>query len=111
MPATLTEKEFSQHVNTKFRVHVDFPEPVELELIEVNAYPNKDKPGEQGGMERFSIVFRGPAEIFLPQGTYKVTHEGMGDFALFLVPIGRDEGGFRYEAVFNYRIKQPTPSA
>jgi len=26
----------------------------------------------------------------------------MGEFDLFLVPIGEDDQGFRYEAVFNY---------
>ena len=26
----------------------------------------------------------------------------MGAFELFLVPVGNDENGFRYEAVFNY---------
>jgi hypothetical protein len=57
-------------------------------------------------MERFSVQFRGPEKIFLPQDTYRITHEQMGDFDLFLVPVAREELGFRYEAVFNYFIKQ-----
>ena len=106
MDPTLTENEFSLHLNTKYRVNVDAPKPIELELVEVKSYVNKDKPGEQGGMERFSIYFRGPAEIFLPQGMYQITHERMGDFDLFLVPIARQELGFRYEAVFNYHTNK-----
>jgi hypothetical protein len=106
MAATLTEKEFSQHVNTKFRVNVDAPEPVELDLVEVKSYANKDKPGEESGMERFSVYFNGPAQPFLQQGIYPLTHERMGDFSLFLVPIARLPDGFRYEAVFNYHIKE-----
>jgi hypothetical protein len=102
MSATPTESEFSQHINTKYRVNVTAPKPIELELIEVKSYANKEKPNEQGGMERFSICFRGPTDTFLPQGTYQVTREQMGDLALFLVPIAREELGFRYEAVFNY---------
>lgn len=106
MAATLTETEFSQHLNTKYRVNVDAFKPIELELVEVKSYVNKDKPGEQGGMERFSIYFHGSADNFLPQGIYQITHERMGDFDLFLVPIARKELGFRYEAVFNYHTNK-----
>ena len=102
MSAPLTEKEFSQHVNTKFRLDVDRAEPVELELIEVKSYANKNKPGEQPGMERFSLFFRSPLDIFLPQATYSLSHEKMGSLDIFLVPLGREETGYSYEAVFNY---------
>ena len=98
MSAQLTEKEFSKHVNTKFRVAVE--QPVELELIEVKGYMSK--PDEESGMERFSALFRGPSERYLAQQTYSVEHEQMGEFALFLVPVKQDQNGFRYEAVFNY---------
>lgn len=101
MSAILTEKEFSQHLNTKFSVSIDAPKPVELELVEVKGYESKDH--EERGLERFSIFFSGPADFLLPQYTYALTHEKMGKFDLFLVPIGRGEAGFRYEAVFNYR--------
>ena len=98
MTAELTEKEFSKHVNTKFRVVSD--EPIELELTEVKGYLSHAN--EQTGMERFSAFFRGPADRFLAQQTYSIEHEQMGAFELFLVPLSRDESGFRYEAVFNY---------
>jgi uncharacterized protein DUF6916 len=100
LSAILTEKEFSQHLNTKFRVNVDAPQPIELELVEVKGYHNKAE--EQGGMERFSVFFSGPADVQLRQRTYPLVHEQMGEFDIFLVPIGRSEQGFRYEAVFNY---------
>jgi hypothetical protein len=53
-------------------------------------------------MERFSAFFVGPEQPLLPQLTYTVNHEQMGEFELFLVPVARIDGGFRYEAVFNY---------
>jgi len=102
MSAPLTEEEFSQHVNTKFRLNADTAEPVELELVEVKTYVNKDKPGERGGMERFSVFFRGPLDAFLQQATYSLNHEKMGSFDIFLVPLAREEKGYSYEAVFNY---------
>lgn len=101
MSAILTEKEFLQHLNTKFRVNVDAAQPVELELVEVKGY--ESKANEQAGLERFSVFFSGPAEFLLPQHTYALMHEKMGKFDIFLVPIGRGERGFRYEAVFNYK--------
>ena len=98
MTAELTEKEFSKHVNTKFRVVNE--EPIELELTEVKGYLGQAN--ERTGMERFSAFFHGPSDRFLPQRSYPLEHEVMGAFELFLVPIARDETGFRYEAVFNY---------
>ena len=98
MSAPLTEKEFSKHLNTKFRITGD--NPLELELTAVKGYMNK--PDEETGMERFSAFFHGPGDRQLPQQIYPLEHDVMGTFDLFLVPIGRDEKGFRYEAVFNY---------
>jgi len=101
MAVALTETEFSQHLNTTYRLEIDGQQPVELELVEVKSYENKDKPGEHAGMERFSLFFQGPAEFFLPQRIYQLSHSQMGDLKLFLVPVARNERGFRYEAVFN----------
>jgi hypothetical protein len=99
MPVSLTEKEFSQHVGTKFHVKADERE-IELELIEVKGYTSQEI--EQGGMERFSVFFAGPGDPLLPQKVYRLEHERMGEFELFLVPIAGDEKSYRYEAVFNY---------
>ena len=99
MAVSLTEKEFSQHVGTKFRLKTE-PREIELELIEVKGYVSQEI--EQGGMERFSVFFVGPGDSFLPQQTYGVEHERMGEFEIFLVPTSGDDERFRYEAVFNY---------
>jgi hypothetical protein len=48
----------------------------------------------------FSTVFRGPATPILPQRIYRLQHPEIGGFELFLVPIGPDERGMRYEAIF-----------
>jgi hypothetical protein len=53
-------------------------------------------------MERFSLFFHGPDDIMLKQGTFTLDHPEMGEITLFMVPIGRDERGVRYEVVFNY---------
>lgn len=100
MPADLTEKEFSQHVNTKFRLNLDGDSGVDLELTEVKGYLSTHV--EQTGMERFSLYFQGPAEPALPQKLYAFQHDQMGEFEMFIVPIAKNDAGFRYESVFNY---------
>jgi hypothetical protein len=99
MPANMTEEDFRENLNTKFRVLVDAPRPIELELVEVKSY--ESKPNEQPGMERFALYFYGPEDIYMPQYNYPLEHDKIGRIAIFLVPVGRDERGFRYEAVFN----------
>lgn len=99
MAADLTEKEFARHLKTKFTAKIG-EENIDLELIEVKTY--FPQAIEQGGMERFSVFFDGPADRRLPQQTYQLQHDAMGEFGLFLVPISEGENGLRYEAVFNY---------
>jgi hypothetical protein len=50
----------------------------------------------------FSLVFRGSSEAALEQRTYQVEHETLGNFPLFLVPLGpSDDGAQEFEAVVN----------
>ena len=98
-----TAADFEKHVDTDFRVEIESSRPIELKLISVT--PRKIEPHEQAGMERFSVVFAGPADVFLPQNTYRLTHSEMGEFEVFLVPIKQDADGFRYEAVYNFYQK------
>jgi hypothetical protein len=95
-----TEAEFTNNLNTNFRVELDGLSPIELKLIAVT--PRPSGPTEQAGMERFSAVFSGPLDFLLPQQTYRVSHPEMGEFEIFLVAIGQEADGFRYEAVYNY---------
>jgi len=97
MDAALTHDEFARQVNTRFQAQTD--PGVELELIEVSEL--KLHPQQ----EEFTIVFRGPDNAFLEQGIRSLTHEQMGQFEIFLVPIRQDAHGFYYEAVFN-RIRE-----
>jgi hypothetical protein len=96
-----TAEDFSKHVGTKFRVLAETtPRPLELELVKVKGYA--PLPEGQRPVERFSLFFRGPGDIFMQQGTFTLDHPEMGEQALFIVPVGRDEQGFSYEVVFNY---------
>jgi hypothetical protein len=95
-----TAEDFSQHVGTKFGVRVEAPRPLELELTSVKTYD--PLPADERRLERFSLYFLGPPDMMLQQGTYPLVHPSIGEHLLFIVPIGRDDEGFRYEVVFNY---------
>jgi len=100
MSEHLTAAQFAAQLNTKFHVRVDAPRPIELELVEVKGW--RGNTDAQREMERFSVFFKGPADILMPQNVYPLEHEQLGTFDIFLVPVARDESGFAYEAVFNY---------
>lgn len=94
----LRHGDFAGQVNTKFRV-VETDEPLELELVEANEI------NISGNQEIFSLVFLGPDDKFLPQKLYDLEHDTLGRGLIFLVPVGKVERGFSYEAVFN-RMKK-----
>ena len=99
MEASLTHEAFTKNANTKFQVQIDENTPVELELVavsELKLYPQQ---------EEFALLFRGPSDMFLGQGLRDFSHDQMGRFELFIVPIKQDEQGFYYEAIFN-RIRE-----
>ena len=50
----------------------------------------------------FSLIFRAAADAPLDQRTYRVEHDSLGDFPLFLVPLGPcDDGRLELEAIVN----------
>ncbi|MER9553474.1 hypothetical protein [Mesorhizobium sp. M0322] len=68
---------------------------IPLELSAVKPIAASPRPG--GG---FSLLFKGPREIALPQATYLFTGES-GSHEIFIVPVAADATGRLYEAVFN----------
>lgn len=68
---------------------------VTLALIAVSGHP-----GPAGAIESYALLFRGPAQPVLEQRIHRLVHEG-DELAIFLVPVGRDDRGIKYEAIFN----------
>lgn len=97
---------FAQMVKTRFRVWVDANDSVELELIEATPPQRFSSGGATGAVfESFSLVFVGPADRLLEQRSYPFESDLAGRFELFIVPVGRDPQGIKYEAAFNRRLK------
>lgn len=48
----------------------------------------------------FALHFLGPSAPLLQQSTYPLRHAALGTLDLFIVPVGRDNSGVLYEAIF-----------
>lgn len=86
---------FAGYTDTDFRVMEGTSVLCTLRLAEVSNYTRTLK------QETFSLLFLGPLDVFLEQGTRRLRHETLGEFELILVPLGKNDAGFQYEAVFN----------
>ena len=100
MLETFTLATFSGRLGETFRLRADAAHMIDLELLEATDLGERSAPIEQRKRTPFSIVFRGPRNVVLPQQIYRVEHDAIGAFELFLVPIGPDQSGMRYEAIF-----------
>lgn len=99
MLQSFTIATFAHHIGEAFRVYFDPEVPVDVELIAV-ADLGSDRQDASGHRRPFSLEFRGPTEQAFPQRIYRIEHPALSSFELFLVPIGPDERGMCYEAVF-----------
>jgi len=99
----LTKDSFAPYLGQTFRVQLDPDNVVELELTEVTEFDSRpEQPVSGVRRDPFSIVFRGPVETPLDQGTHHIEHDVIGVIeTLFMTPVGADQNGRYYEAVFN----------
>jgi hypothetical protein len=94
--ATVRCEEFAACLNQDFEIV--FPDgKVVVKLSEARQLGSRP----ESIREPFSLTFRGPANLRLPQGTYKMRNPTLGEMEIFLVPIGADQTSRTYEAVFN----------
>lgn len=86
--------DFEQAVGSVFTATIG-SRPVSLELTAVRPIVASPRPG--GG---FTLMFKGPRDIALPQAIYHLTGDAIAD-DIFIVPVSVDATGYVYEAVFN----------
>lgn len=94
----VTHQDFEACLSQSFTVKPDEGDCLEFELIEVKQRGVFDP--EMHTRQAFSVLFRGPDEPLLPQRLYRVENATLGTLDLFLVPVGPDKHGMRYEATF-----------
>ena len=98
--ADLTFETFSPLEGQTFALHYggENPEPVVLH----SAKSSPESFGRPGHRPPFSLIFRaGSKEFYVPQGVFGLVHDQLGLAEIFLVPIGPDDVGMLFQAVFN----------
>ena len=93
---------FEPLVGERFELTLPDAEPVPLELKEAGPVGELSvkQAAELGKRMPFSLVFRGPAELLLPQGIRTLSHPEIGELSLFLVQLDQTEEASLFEAVF-----------
>jgi hypothetical protein len=82
-------------VGTDFRVHRPGARALKVKLIEARPLPSVG--------EAFSLHFRAHPQAGVEGGTRRLSHPTLGEFDLFIAPVGRGVKGLELEAVI-YRI-------
>jgi len=62
-------------------------------------FVNKQPSNEATIRQPFSMIFH--CSDCLPQDNYLVKHEALGELPLFMVPIGKIENDFEYQAIIS----------
>ena len=93
---TLTLDHWRECVGQSF--HVSLGQDAGIDLKLTTATPL----GAESGYRRqpYSLLFAGPLTPLLPQATYPLRNESMGELGIFLVPLGPQGQAMRYEAIF-----------
>lgn len=102
MLETFTQATFIPYLGSRFALNLAALPGASLELLTVTSWQPQAADTVEARRQRtsFAVMFRGPMSPILPQRIYTLTHPHLGTFDLFLVPIGPDQQGMRYEAVF-----------
>jgi hypothetical protein len=93
--------QFARQVDTSFLVHAGFS-TVKLRLVAATPFAAASPDAEDAGNEKFSLLFRGPAQRPLEQDTYQFNHPRLGRLSIFIVPTGwLDTTYCYYAAIFD----------
>lgn len=91
-------EDFASRLNETFSVDVDQGR-TPFVLVEAAPLPHQVFNGMV--REPFSLIFHSATPVLFPQRVYQMSCPTMSEFGIFLVPVGRNQDGFLYQAVFN----------
>jgi hypothetical protein len=94
---TYTPETFEPLVDELFHVDAGDAGHLDLRLERVDRLAGRSSRLER---EPFVLHFRGDGGVVLPQRIYRFEHAALGEFEIFIVPVGRDVRGTLYEAIF-----------
>lgn len=95
----LTREHFEPFIGNAVRIRNEEGRTAVITLREAADLKNQLNTQRGYTGESFRLAFESARKTRLPQGTYHFEHESLGQFALFLVPVGGS--GIHYEAIVN----------
>lgn len=94
----LAKSTFTPYINSIFRVRSGI-NTVDLTLTTIkDIKADAADPSKIAGRECFSLIFSAPSGSLLKEGIQNIEHEALGNFSLFLAPVGKAVNR-RYEAI------------
>lgn len=94
-----TAAHFREHLDTPFHVRSQGGASVPLRLARVDERP------ATRNVEQFALIFHAPPGRALPDTIHRFHHQGLGDFDLFIVPVGvADARRTVYQACFSRHL-------
>lgn len=94
----ISAQDFKDHLGQLLQIQFSEHEAVPVKVTKVTDLETYT-PLERGA---FSVVLQTEGEKnHRPQGIYRINHPVSGKLDVFLVPIGPDQNGMKYEAVFS----------
>jgi hypothetical protein len=99
----LAAAQFEPLVGSTFQLDDGAGTALELVLFEVQQLLDARRTVDgaaRPGTRAFALAWHGPRTPVLPQGIRRLAHAELGELEPFLVPIGPDAVGMRYQAVF-----------
>ncbi|WP_121353950.1 DUF6916 family protein [Flavisolibacter nicotianae] len=94
----LTAADFQSQIGNDFFIHFSTGVLAAAQLdkvVDLPAYPNLER-------KPFSILLQTTQkDRYYPQAIYTLEQAALGRMQIFLVPVGRNEKGVQYEAVFS----------
>ena len=99
----LTEDTFSRYLHSEFRIHTSPLTAITVALVKVkrSEVSTAKTNAKTAKLDSFSVFVRGPTQFVLESNTYRVTHDQMGSFDLFISPVDDGKKEQIYQAVFN----------
>jgi len=95
----LTCELFAARVQETFTVSSD---DLSVTMVLVEAKQGRGRNAPAGvRSDPFSLYFKYAGDPYPPQGMYTFTNPALGELAIFVVPVGREQDGVIYEAIFN----------
>lgn len=95
-----TARVFLPHLNSSFTVRTPDGTVAPFLLEQIVERPVTKN------VEQFSLMFRAPAATAVTDGTHAFRHSALGDFNLFIVPVGAsNHERRRYQACFSRHVR------